>query len=140
MTETNGGTMNITEFLLARITEDEEVARGAIDPSGYNTSPDGRWVIVEVPYEGEWPRTPDADDVVWSGSEWALHASRHDPARVLAECAAKRAIIEGCMSVLTVMSWEYEDAPDLARDTLEALAATYSDHPDYQQAWLPNAG
>jgi len=127
----------ITDFLLARITEDEEVARGAISPSGYNTSPDGRWEIIEVPYEGEWPRNPDAENVVWSQSEWALHASRHDPARVLAECAAKRKIIADRERIDrnasdTEWAMGYSDANYSA---LRALAAVYSDHPGYRSEW-----
>jgi hypothetical protein len=52
-----------------------------------------------------------------------------DSTRVLAECAAKRAIIEAFDP----------DAPDLdpyvGRDVIAMLAAVYKDHPDYQQEW-----
>lgn len=111
--------MDIQEFLLARIAEDEAVARGAIDQTGWWSSPDGRWELVEVPYEGEWPRSPDAESVMWSDSKWAVHASRHDPARILAECAAKRVIIEA-------QHWEPEERP--ADAELHARAA----HPAYE--------
>ncbi len=77
--------MTLTEFLLARIAEDEAVARAAIDPGGYYSSPEGRWRFMEIPYEGEWPVASDSDGME-AGSDWSEHCARHDPARVLAEC------------------------------------------------------
>lgn len=59
----------------------------------------------------------------------AAHIANHDPARVLAECAAKRTIVE-----------IYEVAGDipppdsgwhLMKEALEALAGVYADHPDF---------
>lgn len=88
--------MTITEFLEARIAEDETVARDAIA--------NGEGAL-------DW-----ADD----GDPTDIHIARHDPARVLAECAAKRAVI--------VYS---------PPKTLQHLAAIYADHPDYQQEWAP---
>ena len=61
--------MTITEFLLARIAEDRESATQA------------EWAM-----QGEWFTT--ADDQV------DAFVQRESPARVLAECAAKRAIID----------------------------------------------
>ena len=60
----------VVEFLLAQIAEDEAVARAAIKDS-----------------EGslDWAADGDPTDI---------HIARWDPARVLAECEAKRAIIE----------------------------------------------
>lgn len=92
--------MEIREFLLARIAEDEENA--------------GRYVEV----------FPDGD---------VAPLFR----RVLAECAAKRAIIGLADDVDTIddalmietMSWKWETSAKI----LGALAAVYSDHPDYQQ-------
>jgi hypothetical protein len=62
---------------------------------------------------------------------------RHDPARVLREIAAKRALVE---------QWadRYDDNPYSAsheiadaRDVLHTLASVYTNHPDYQQKWAP---
>jgi hypothetical protein len=57
--------------------------------------------------------------------------------RVLAECAAKRAIIEYHSMLL-----EQSEHSDVAgyhatgmRIATRALAAVYKDHPDYQQEW-----
>lgn len=56
------------------------------------------------------------------------HVIRHDPARVLRELAAKRAIL----SEHIVGGWH--PVPCL---TLRALASVYSDHPDYRAEWKP---
>jgi len=119
--------MSITEFLEARIAEDEHAARLT-----YATSFVGR-------IEG-------------GGSRYDL-AERMDPPRVLAECAAKRAIIGEhspvdftglgmdspnacriCGIEVSMSDWEWmnDSFPCL---TLKALASTYADHPDYQQEW-----
>jgi hypothetical protein len=76
-----------------------------------------------------------------SSSPAALFA----PARVLAECAAKRAIIEQAeeatgldMSVdndRRVGSRDMDAEPYCGDVILSALAALYKDHPDYRQEW-----
>lgn len=86
--------VTLTEFLLARIAEDEEFARGHL--------------------------TIDLD--FW-------------PHRMLAECAAKRRIVEACSAledkVLDNNLW-FIDQHDAI---LCALAAVYADHPDYDPTW-----
>jgi len=108
--------MRIDEFVLARVAEDEVVARSAIA-------------------DGEGARD-------WAGTEGATdaHIARHDPARVLAECAAKRAILADhtpaddgrcglCSDLYCVTPW------DGICDVARPLAAVYADHPDYDPAW-----
>lgn len=52
-------------------------------------------------------------------------------ARVLAECAAKREVIELAKEVADIdNSLMSED-----KKLLRTLAAVYKDHPDYQQEW-----
>ena len=52
--------------------------------------------------------------------------ARHDPARVLAECEAKRQIVQ--------------NAQDPGDDLFVAiLALPYADHPDYREEWRPTA-
>ena len=51
-------------------------------------------------------------------------------ARVLAECAAKRAIIFGAKPFACA---------DMHDESLRALAAVYADHPDYQPEWAQEA-
>ena len=78
------------------------------------------------------------------------------PARILAECEAKRRIVAEHTGTVHAYFWdgEYEadwcascsggnpdgyaidgDWPEAPCATLRALAAVYRDHPDYQQEW-----
>lgn len=75
-----------TDFLLARIAEDESAAKTCpwepvweadSDPHEPRTRPSGQTIATHIPYK-----------------EWAAHIARWDPARVLAECEARRRIIE----------------------------------------------
>lgn len=88
----------ITDFLLARITEDEAVARAA---DARPIVAHGRWSLVDTEQRVDaigvvWYRHDDG----WSGSDsgaWSAgteHLERFDPTRVLAECEAKRRIVE----------------------------------------------
>lgn len=121
--------MTITEFLEARITEDEAVAR---DIAGCES------------------RDPEGQG--YSGTVMEMEGSARygviavDPARLLAECAAKRAIIEmhrrtmdtygdALGDTCTMCADSGPDAQPFPCDTLKALAAVYKDHPDYQPEW-----
>ena len=90
-------TMTLTEFLLARIAEDEEEARQAFA------------------YRGSGTMYPKG------------HAC--DPGRVLADCEARRRIVEK-VEANTGVTVE-DDWP------LNFLALPYADHPDYRQEWKP---
>ena len=151
--------MNIDEFLLARIAEDEAVARAA---DALSSAPwcasYGRQVESErnghlVTPEDEYAREDDPPDAI------AEHIARHDPARVLAECEAKRRIVTeheityhvhhrravgtpaGFVDVADSGHYQRCDADDLdgaepfGCATLQALAGIYADHPDYDPAW-----
>ena len=160
-------TPTLTEFLLARITEDEAAARDAVIPAhdGYKPHPDlSHWVYEdggEVEYEltsellahpypdriyvtcdGE-GLTPAVDDRV------GPHIARHDPARVLAECEAKRRIvglsfdyaqtIDGewgcCHTAEQIRAGECTVMNPNEDEMLQSLAAVYADHPDFDEAW-----
>lgn len=100
--------MTLTEFLLARIAEDEE------DP----------WRGAEI---------AGADRVVGPDEHAALRADESAwEARVLAECEAKRRIIEHHNPC---DDWWFGD-PSTCPE-LQALALPYADHPDYDEAWRP---
>ena len=140
----------LTEFLLARIAEDEAAARTA------SAGPVWTWEGEDLmsdhkgePYSWGEPRReciiateganpPDAETT-------GAHIARHDPARVLAECEAKRRI---------VAEWPDNDGADLAsaahgdhamleaggeknmhRRILLHLAAVYADHSDCRDEW-----
>lgn len=103
----------LTEFLLARIAEDEEAA-GRLPADGHRVA-DGRVL-----------------SVAGTGAGWP---DRWNPVRVLAECEAKRRIValhpemlEACQGC---------DAESYPCRTLLALALPYADHPDYREEWRP---
>lgn len=115
------GRMTITEFLADRIAEDEAEAQ----KGGYHNASGG----------------------AFARDNYGCLLVQ--PARVLAECAAKRAIM-GQHEIDLDMSEPYCDScaewwncvlgegPPMVAwpcPTLRALAAVYADHPDYQEAW-----
>lgn len=95
----------LVEFLTARLDEDEQTVRAtehADGPATLHWRPGGRRVArfdngrsenYSAVFTGEWDRIRVARDDV-AGGPLAEHIARHDPARVLAEIAAKRAIVE----------------------------------------------
>lgn len=123
--------MTITEFLLARIAEDEAALerRGPFPHSTHSMDVVGSYN----------PRCPDC-------------LGLPGKARVSAECAAKRAIIEevfnyeqaadsdrgDCCSMDELKAGECRYIKPDKLPSLQALAAVYADHPDYRQEWAPN--
>lgn len=117
--------MDIAEFLLARVAEDEAVAREAAGPEVFD------WRIGD--YFGDL-RVQDTD----SFSEQLLI----NPTRVLAECEAKRQIAEWHTGVhdCNGVDWEANDMGGegwIGCPTLRLLAVPYADHPDYRSEWKP---
>lgn len=116
-------TLTLTDFLLARIAEDEAAAR----PGHEVVAPNGGPI---------WP--------VDNGRDlWHLAI---DPARVLAECDAKRRIVarhyrdrrDECVGC----GWTgpLDDArtgPGEECPEMQDLALPYADHPDYRDEWKP---
>lgn len=107
--------MTLTEFLVARIAEDEMAAR--CWSAAYNNpgSHPGYHFEVLRRHRSEWP-------TLWRSLD------EFTPARVLAECEAKRQIVEWLSSEL------FRTAH---KDMLMVLAAVYADHPDYRDEWKP---
>jgi inorganic pyrophosphatase len=119
--------MTLTEFLQARIAEDEAVARAAV-----------RW------NEGcrNWA---DAGEPDW------VHIARWDPARVLAECEAKRSVVHAAIDAERNVADAYKQHPRPSETTFamyagvnaalqvvtQCLAFSYADHPDYDESWRP---
>ena len=125
-------TVTLTEFLLARIAEDREAAGQA------------KWAM-----QDEW--FTEADDKVDE------YVRRLSPTRVLAECEAKRRIMEwhpvyrgprlvavdrrpagfACEQCHATSSISEQSViEDLGWcETLRLLALPYADHPDYDEAW-----
>lgn len=136
--------MNIVEFIEARIAEDEQIAQAArpgpwIDERGTRIGPKIGDEYLMVPES----QLANCEDYI--PEDDATHIARHDPARVLLECVAKRAILgihtpvaggracKGCGTVGVCDDWVAEDVNDCP--ILRAVAAIWSDHPDYQAGW-----
>lgn len=142
---------DIVTFIRDRVGDDERIALAASE---------GPWKVNSTNYP-EYISDAKGLDVV-SGGRWggeasifsddadAFHIARHDPSRVLREVAAKRAIIKAEFANLFDMDGEWGDGCDSAKicrgecrdvanlddcQTFRALAAAYSDHPDYRQEW-----
>lgn len=65
------------------------------------------------------------------------HIARHDPARVLAECEAKRRIMSYGPTLRRAAGSHERALIEYHRWTemVEALALPYADHADYRQEW-----
>lgn len=121
--------MTLTEFLLARIAEDE---KWALKAKGDRA---GRWAS----WNRSWDDSPNRD-LAADGMRVATlpmwldeHVARHDPARVLAECEAKRRIVGLHPEILTIC--QGCAAETFPCRTLLTLALPYADHPDFQDEW-----
>lgn len=113
--------MTLTEFLLARIAADEELAQTAIRPEEMHP-----WGDRSLPQTSpaQW-----ADEVNgYLGGPWGEHCGNWNPLRVLAECAAKRRMVT-LAAELDLKALDSE--PWVAEQFLIRLAAPYADHPDY---------
>lgn len=145
----------LTDFLLARIAEDEVAARAALGEGAY-------------PHFGDTAAEETLEIALSEGASrlGPGHFERHHPARVLRECEAKRQVIAFHRSwpVFTEtrpellveeddlgktmarmrqqMEWhtqdeyraKFGDEPPTT-PMLAALAAVYSDHPDFDPTW-----
>lgn len=127
--------MDLVTFLLARLDEDEQVARSATS-GPWSVRPETRSAHSSLYGEAD-VDGPDGRAVAYdrdggcTSTEDAQHIVRHDPARVLADVEAKRRIVEG---------FQYLAAdPDLRQYAwtfaLRALTMPYIRHADYQPEW-----
>lgn len=126
--------MTLTEFLLARIAEDGADARAVVDAdyASYSAS----W---SQPWSGE-VDTGDGLIAAVGDRNVAAHIARWDPARVLAECEAKRRIVAECDSTFhmnTPPASTNSEAVWVAEAVLQLLARPYASHPDFNPAWRP---
>jgi predicted NAD-dependent protein-ADP-ribosyltransferase YbiA (DUF1768 family) len=137
-------------FLRARLDEDEALAREA---------PEGPWHIGNAvdPTKTCNVHTFPGARLVADGLNWlvAEHIARHNPARVLRDIEARRALLAlhephqqpgrysdvndratwmTCCSMCQVDMVQEGDWPC---ETLRLLALSYADHPDYRQEWRP---
>ena len=108
--EEGAAVTDLTEFLLARIAEDEAVAERGRRHNGRGTFENDNYGCLLV-----------------------------DPARILAECEAKRRIVEDAIAADDHdPSDAYADGYRCALERVcEILALPYADHPDHRQEWRP---
>jgi hypothetical protein len=133
----------LTDFLLARITEDEARARAATPGPWIASGQDDYWEVLNL-------RGSSMDDVVVSAG-WpsdpaggacekdADHIARWNPARVLAECDTKRRIVTNIGVVVLEpfgLQWP-EGYREALEHTLRLLALPYADHSEYRSEWAP---
>lgn len=153
--------MDIAEFLTARYDEDEQLARHAAHIAREGGT---RWVVSTTRYVEDYAfvsittAPPSVIEVAGSGFDgtggvhglvYAEHIARHDPARVLADIAAKRRLVEGYPKLEQRIAevrkndpttYSYDHAKfagmrEAAEAVLLQLASVYADHPDYNPAW-----
>ena len=67
----------------------------------------------------------------------AAHVARHDPARVLTECGAKRRVVQHCLEVLAHHVYGDWGATDMAEEVLQHLVQVYTVRDDFPAEWLP---
>ena len=126
--------MTITEFLLARIVEDEAAATAAQSAAS-------------MAYFGDTVADAMLGLAASEGADRVAveHFRRHNPDRVLAECEAKRRIVRKHRERPGVTGAD-SAPPDRCSTcrshrwpcgTLRELASVYADHPDYDPAWRP---
>jgi Family of unknown function (DUF6221) len=109
---------DLAEFLLARIAEDSSLAH-----------------LADEDAQRLRPITDDLA-VPTDGDRRVAHMFRWSPARVLAECEAKRRIVEDYLAQVNShrSGWDARTPRD---HPLRALALPYADHPDYRPEWRP---
>jgi hypothetical protein len=127
--------MTLTEFLLARIYDDECLARMAFaDHNGNGPDWSEQWSGA-VEMGGD-----EHELLLCNDSGVSRHIENFDPARVLAECEAKRRILVTFSMIekmprsglqISTLEW------DVMEDSVKALAWVYSNHPDYLPEWKP---
>jgi len=141
-----GLTVDIREFLEARLAEDEHDARAA----GWH-----RWYVDEE--DGAVRTVSHGDEVALPRRGYnAAHIVRHDPARVLRDVEAKRRVVArhhrgdrnecvGCGYFGDCDDPHVDEAPTAEGGRgqtcpeLRDLAAPFADHPSYDPTWSPEA-
>ncbi|MCX4605485.1 DUF6221 family protein [Streptomyces anulatus] len=144
---------DLVQFLRDRLDDDERIARHAVD---------GPWVD---PMGGPiWGGYEERFVIAQQVQRWnSQHIVRHDPARVLREVDAKRAVLNAYLPpdadvhpALPCINFEGQDPADydeydscsrhldaaprsLRSDhVLRLLALPYADHSDYRDEWRPD--
>jgi hypothetical protein len=152
-----GGMDDLAAFVVARLDEDEAMAKAATPGPWVPAGADDCWFVTstthglvttgcnETPGDGMLFIERDKRD--------ARHVARHDPAQVLRDVAAKRAILKrwefsrnqvAVGAVNEAAGYGASDPGWPLRENsheldVRSIAAVYSDHSDYRQEWQPEA-
>lgn len=136
--------VGIVEFINARLDEEEAVAsKAATQTSQSGNRGPGEWWVKDAEPGSRRSSSVGGCRVYTRGHEgsnleWSLasvqHIADHDPARVLREVTAKRALITSTVKRIE-QGWGYHDNEHMIAGDLAPLAAVYSDHPDYRTDW-----
>lgn len=119
-------TDELVAWLRARVDEDEAIAFATINATDRAKPP--RWVYTD----DRSIRDTSRDAILRVKHTWnqeAAHITRHDPARVLRDIEAKRAILDG---IVSPMDW----TPQM-QAVVRHLAAVYADKDGYREEWAP---
>jgi hypothetical protein len=137
---------DLTDFLLARISDEEKSATAAGGPMAWPAP----WTAEDEGVDGFISYRVLCDNGTGDvaehlDSEIAAFIVAHDPARVLAECAAKRKLIDFAEDAtgldlqidgeFGVGTRDTKAEPYLGDLMLRLLAAPFSDHVDYDGSW-----
>jgi len=146
--------MDIAEFLTARFNEEyaDAIAAQAADPAPWradaddarssgNRSGHGFGLVIAADDEALWDC--EGSSTLCMTAPTARHVARWDPAHVLREVEAKRAIIRQFVDAVTAADEEKFDEQGYVADgivlalgaVLEHLAAPYAGHPDFEPRW-----
>lgn len=141
-------TGTLSDFLLARFAEDEQTALQIGESSTWREDRGDVFAVAGL----RWRRVAEIDEANGVSTVAGEHIARHDPARVLAECEAKRRIVEELVrakealaAVLTYPASAERDASAALMRGIVAqlegvvalLALPHASHPDYDERWRP---
>lgn len=146
--------VDVVEFLTARLDEDEQAARAATSgewaaqaQTGPGADPDDFWEVIAQQVDRNLLLRVATHGYEGGGIERAddaRHIARHDPARVLADVAAKRAILalhsgvivcDVCRDISPYLAAGDSGGAPWPCDTILLLAQPFADHPDFDPAW-----
>lgn len=123
---------DLVQFLNDRLAEDEAAATEA--GSDEWSSDDAVWMLMDSKGEAVVHNEGKPTE------EQAIHMARHDPARVLREVAAKRALLQRYASAARSAEVAYANDSDVyfaegLEQSIGIMAAAYSDHSEYDPEW-----
>lgn len=150
-------TDELVQFLTERLDADEALARAPLSVPWAQRN----WVLGETG-EGSYVDlgTNHLDQVSGLNHSEMAHIAHHDPARVLREVEAKRAIVNSYVTATRTLGeaenivrevagagdesgceigiyGKVNSAAEVMEAAVRCLAAVYNDHPDYHEEWRP---